>query len=239
MLNVDGLSAGYGRLQIIREVSFVLPVGTTAAVFGRNGAGKTTLTQALLNGVTNHGGSVQWEGVNVTRLPTHRIVRAGIGLVPQTRGLFFQQTVAENLAIGRYGLKLGATEAHERDDRMYGLFPSLSRRKTHRAGSLSGGEQQMLAIAKVLIRNPRLLILDEPSTGLAPAIIAELAHVVTALRSEELTILITEQNVHWVLPIVDTIYVLDQGRISETIDCSAGERPPADYLVSRFLGDVH
>jgi branched-chain amino acid transport system ATP-binding protein len=240
VLDLRSVSAGYGKLTIIRDLDLQVPVGTALGVFGRNGAGKSTLVNSIVGLVQISAGRVLWEGQDLTRRRTDQIVKAGICLVPQSRGLFMTQTVLENLSLVRFTLRLSRRVMAERLEDIFTRFPQLANRRRSFAASLSGGEQQMLAIAKALMRQPKVLLLDEPSIGLAPRVVEELQKVVARLKSESLTIVITEQNIPWVLTLVDRIVVLESGQVTDRIHVDAAHPIRPDDILSKFLGgDPH
>ena len=240
VLEVQGLRAGYGKLTIIHGLDMQAPVGSAVGVFGRNGAGKSTLVNAILGLVQISAGRVLWEGEDLTHRRTDQIVKAGICLVPQSRGLFMTQTVLENLSLVRFTLRLSRREMAGRLDDIFTRFPQLASRRKSFAASLSGGEQQMLAIAKALMRQPKVLLLDEPSIGLAPRVVEELQEVVARLKSESLTIVITEQNIPWVLTLVNRILVLESGQVTDRIEVDAARPIRPEDILAKFLGgDPH
>ena len=207
LLVVQGLSAGYGASVVLEDVSFSLARGRSLALLGRNGVGKTTLITTLMGLTTRHKGSITLRGVDLSRAPVVARAHAGLGWVPQERGVFPSLTVAEHLrAVARPGPWDAA--------RIYELFPSLAARGKHRGDQLSGGEQQMLAIGRALVTNPTLLLLDEPMEGLAPVIVEQLAGVVRDLRKRgETAILLVEQHARLALRLADEVLVLDRGRV--------------------------
>jgi branched-chain amino acid transport system ATP-binding protein len=207
LLEVEGLSAGHGSAVVLEGVSFELARGASLALLGRNGVGKTTLITSLMGLTTWHAGSIRWQGVELRHAPTFRRARAGLGWVPQERGIFPSLSVAENLAVvARPGAWTAA--------RVFELFPSLAARHRQRGDRLSGGEQQMLAIGRALVTNPRLLLLDEPMEGLAPVIVEQLARVLGGLRAAgELSLIVVEQHARLALALTDDVLVLDRGRV--------------------------
>lgn len=207
LLQIDDLSAGYGKAVVLTGVSLTLGEGRTLALLGRNGTGKTTLINTLAGATRQHGGRIVLGGVDLTRLAPHRRAAAGIGWVPQERNIFKSLTVDENLtAVARPG--------HWTPERAYAMFPRLAERKGNLGTQLSGGEQQMLAVARALVLNPRLLLLDEPLEGLAPIIVEELLRAIRRItRDEGLAAIVVEQHPQAVLAISDDAVVLDQGRV--------------------------
>ena len=207
LLQIDDLSAGYGEAVVLTGVSLTLGEGRTLALLGRNGTGKTTLINTLAGATRQHGGRIVLGGVDLTRLAPHCRAAAGIGWVPQERNIFKSLTVDENLtAVARPG--------HWTPERAYAMFPRLAERKGNLGTQLSGGEQQMLAVARALVLNPRLLLLDEPLEGLAPIIVEELLRAIRRItRDEGLAAIVVEQHPQAVLAISDDAVVLDQGRV--------------------------
>ena len=207
LLRVTGLSSGYGEAVVVQGVDVVLEAGRSLALLGRNGTGKTTLLNTLVGVTRRHGGRIELAGRDVTMLAPHARAAAGIGWVPQERNIFKSLTVDENLtAVARPGPWTPA--------RAYEMFPRLAERKGHMGNQLSGGEQQMLAVARALVLNPKLLLLDEPLEGLAPIIVQELLRSIERLvRDEGLSAIIVEQNPRLILPITDHAIVLDRGQV--------------------------
>ena len=214
ILEVQDLKSGYGETQILFGVSFKVEKGTITSILGPNGAGKSTTLWTIMSVVKPWSGGVRLEGQDVTYLPTHEKVHLGMILVPEGRRLWPELTVEENLMLA--ALIPRARKAAEQNlELVYNLFPRLRERRNQLAGTLSGGEQQMLAIARGLMSNPEILMLDEPSLGLAPKLVQEIAAIVKRLRDEEnKTILLVEQNIHISLTISDYAYILENGRIA-------------------------
>jgi len=228
MLTVENLSAGYGEAVVLNGVSFALGEGETLALLGRNGTGKTTLINTLAGATRQHAGSITLGGVALHKLPSHQRAAAGIGWVPQERNIFKSLTVHENLtAVQRPG--------RWTPERVYEMFPRLAERKTNLGTQLSGGEQQMLAVGRALVVNPRLLLLDEPLEGLAPIIVNELLRAISRItRSEGLSAIIVEQHPQAILAISDQAIVLDHGTVVHA-DTAAALRA-APELLDRLLG---
>jgi branched-chain amino acid transport system ATP-binding protein len=226
LLAVDGLRAGYGEVEVLRGVSLAIDAGEIVALLGSNGAGKTTLINAVCGLVAASAGAVRFDGRDITRAHYKRIVEAGLIQVPEGRKLFPNLTVRENLELGAY--RRGRARRAENLERVFGIFPRLRERQQQKAGTLSGGEQQMCAIGRGLMGEPRLLVLDEPSLGLAPRIVDELFELIGTLNAQGLAILLVEQNVGQSLQIAHRAYVLENGalRFSGT---------PAELLASREL----
>jgi branched-chain amino acid transport system ATP-binding protein len=212
MLTLNGVSAGYGSFPALFDVTLEVAAGEAVGVVGPNGAGKTTLMRVISGLLPASSGAIAFEGRSLTRMPAHRIVEAGIAHVPENRRLFARLTVEDNLRIGAF---IPAARAHfaERRDWVYTLFPRLAERRRQLAGTLSGGEQQMVAIGRALMSKPKILLMDEPSAGLAPLVVDQVFDLVSRIRAEGFTVLIVEQNVSQVLGVVDRAYLLEVGRI--------------------------
>jgi branched-chain amino acid transport system ATP-binding protein len=228
LLTVNGLSAGYGRAVVLSDVAFRLGEGEALAVLGRNGVGKTTLIDSVVGVTRRFAGSLSLGGREITALSPEARAAAGIGWVPQERNIFRSLTVQENItAVARPGAWTL--------DRIYALFPRLKERRSQSGGSLSGGEQQMLAIGRALALNPRLLLLDEPTEGLAPLLIEELLRALRRLFVEErMAGIVVEQHAHKILPITDRAIVLDRGRI--VFEASSASLLTDGAPLERYLG---
>lgn len=230
MLEVSGLDAGYGKVQVLRGVGLSVGAGEILCVMGRNGAGKTTAMKAIMGLVPPTGGSVKIAGEELVGLPPHEIPRRGLGYVPQGRRLFAELTVAENLDIGLMTRNRGAAVR----ERMLDMFPRLRDRLRQRAGTLSGGEQQMLAIARALMLRPKLMLLDEPSFGLAPLITKQIFEILADVKREAgVSMLIVEQNASLALGIADHAYLIETGSIVMSGEAKAireDESVRASYL---------
>ena len=214
MLRIRNVSAGYAGIAVLHGVSLHVAQGETVCLVGANGAGKSTLLQVVSGLIRPFSGELRFEDADLTTLPPHRIVAAGLVQVPEARELFPSMTVRENLDLGAFALRRAAqAEIRANRARLLELFPVLGQRLEQKAGTLSGGEQQMLAIARALMAKPRLLILDEPSLGLAPLVIKEIFRTLRDLRAEGLTILLVEQNALAAMRISDRAYVLQAGRM--------------------------
>jgi len=228
LLEVSDLHAAYGPMRVLHGISFGLPQGSVTALLGANGAGKTTTLRALCAMVKSHG-AIRFDGQRIDRMATEDIVRLGIAHVPDGRGTFTHLTTEENLRLGSYVRKdkTGVTGDMER---VYGYFPLLKERAHQQAGTLSGGEQQMLALARALMLRPRLLLLDEPSFGLAPLMVREFFRILGQInRSEGVSVLLVEQNAAIALELADQAFVIETGRIvlggrADEIKCSAAVR---------------
>jgi branched-chain amino acid transport system ATP-binding protein len=214
VLQVTDLHASYALAQVLRGVSLEVPESRVVALLGRNGVGKTTLIRAIMEMVPPQvqAGSVRYAGQELLGRTPHEVARLGIGLVPQGRRVFRSLTVLEHLAIAVRG-PAHANGARWDAERVFGLFPRLAERKHNRGGALSGGEQQMLAIGRALMSNPSLLLMDEPSEGLAPIILQQLGDQLLALKQSGLAIFLVEQNVGLALKLADEVYVMDRGQI--------------------------
>jgi branched-chain amino acid transport system ATP-binding protein len=211
MLTLTEIHTYYGRAHILQGVSFTLPPGQVMVLLGRNGAGKSTTMKSLIGIVRPAAGRIEFAGTDITGWEPHRIARAGLGYVPEERRIFADLTVTENLEVGRQPPRAGRPAWTEQ--RLYDLFPNLGRMRTRLGGRMSGGEQQMLTIARTLMGNPTLLLLDEPSEGLAPVIIEDMAHAILALKREGVTILLAEENLHFAARVADRAAVIEKGRI--------------------------
>jgi branched-chain amino acid transport system ATP-binding protein len=212
MLDLRNVTAGYGQFTALWDVSLTVAQGEAVAVVGPNGAGKTTLLRVISGVIVPVRGELLFEGRPLTGRPAHEIVAHGIAHVPEGRRLFPGLTVADNLKMGAF-LPAARREYRGSLERVYTLFPALAERQGQRAGSLSGGEQQMLAIGRALMSRPRLILFDEPSMGLAPVMVLRLFDLIRRIRGEGYTILVVEQNVRQVLKLVDRAYLLEVGRI--------------------------
>jgi branched-chain amino acid transport system ATP-binding protein len=233
MLSLAAISAGYGSFQVLFDVSLEVPRGEAVGVIGPNGAGKTTLMRVISGLVQRYAGAMKLDGRGIAGLPAHRIVEQGIAHVPENRRLFPRLTVEDNLRIGAY-LPRARRQCAEQLDRVYKLFPRLKDRREQLAGTLSGGEQQMCAIGRALMSNPKLLLMDEPSAGLAPLVVAQVFDLVHRIRAEGLTVLIVEQNVQQVLDVVDRAYLLEVGRIK--LAGTSAELKGNDFIRKSYMG---
>ena len=219
ILKTVDLHAYYGDSHVLQGVTLDVAKGAVTAVLGRNGVGKTTLCRAIIGLTPPREGSVLFDSVEIARLPPHRIFNMGIGLVPQGRRIFSSLTVQENLAIAVRPLRSGASGTPGWDlDKVFSVFPRLSERSGNRGNELSGGEQQMLAIARALVARPALLIMDEPTEGLAPMLVAEVANVIRRLRDEGTSILLAEQNAAFAVKVADRVHVMSKGAIVHSSD---------------------
>jgi len=213
LLAVKGLTSHYGRIAALRGVDIEVRRGELVALVGANGAGKTTLLRTLSGVQKASGGAIHFDGQDITRLRAHRRVTLGVCQAPEGRQVFGPLTVEDNLRLGAFGRRDRSGMADDLE-RMYAMFPVLKQRATSAAGSLSGGQQQMLAMARALMGRPRLLLLDEPSMGLAPLLVEQIFEAIVALRRDAMTILLVEQNAHAALAIADRAYVIETGTIA-------------------------
>jgi branched-chain amino acid transport system ATP-binding protein len=211
MLEVRDMDAFYGGAQILRGLSLKVGEGEVVALLGRNGAGKSTTLKSIMGLVRPRAGSVAFEGREIAGLPSYRICRLGLGYVPEERRIFKELSVLENLEVGRREAAPGSEPWTP--ERLFELFPNLAERRGNAGGDLSGGEQQMLTIARTLMGNPRLLLLDEPSEGIAPLLVELLARTLRTLKGEGLTLLLSEQNLHFARALSDRAYIIEGGAI--------------------------
>jgi branched-chain amino acid transport system ATP-binding protein len=230
MLQLTGIDAWYGNVQVLRDLSVSVAAGEVLCMLGRNGAGKTTTLKAIMGLVPVRAGSIRLDGVELTRLAAWQVPRQAIAYVPQGRRLFAELTVAENLEIGLMTRGRGPDTL----ERALALFPVLRERMGQRSGTLSGGEQQMLAIARALCVEPKVLLLDEPTEGLMPAMIAAIRDCVRELRSQGVAIVLVEQRVDAVLPVADRVAFIENGRTRDVVDVETLRGDLA--LVHRYVG---
>ena len=233
MLALTEVSAGYGSFQALFGVSLEVKAGESVAVIGPNGAGKTTLLRAISKLIELTAGEVTMEGRSLKRVAPHEVIAHGISQVPENRRLFPRLTVEENLKMGAF-LPAARNKFPQRREFVYALFPRMGERRAQLAGTLSGGEQQMCAIGRALMSGPKLLLLDEPSAGLAPVIVQSIMQMVKRICAEGYTVLIVEQNIRQVLKVVDRAYLLETGRIKSS--GSAAELLASDEIRKAYLG---
>jgi len=233
MLELRNVTAGYGQFTALWDVSLRVATGETVAIVGPNGAGKTTVMRVISGLVRPRAGEVTFEGESLARTPVHAIVARGIAHVPEGRRIFPALTVAENLRMGAF-LPAARREFRQSLERVHTLFPVLAERHRQRAGSLSGGEQQMLAIGRALMSKPTLILLDEPSLGLAPVIVLRLFDLIRRVREEGYTILIVEQNVRHVLKLADRAYLLEAGRLK--MEGRSDELSEQEFVRKAYVG---
>ena len=230
MLKVENLSVYYGLIKAVKEIDFKVKDGQIVSLIGSNGAGKTSTLGSIVSDVTKTG-KVFYDGIDISKHPMHRVVKDGIALVPEGRRVFINLTVDENLRMGAFN---NDERYEELRDHMYELFPRLVDKRYQLAGTMSGGEQQMLAIARALMSSPKLLMLDEPSLGLAPKIIGELFKTIVKLRNDGITILLIEQNAFAALDISDYAYVMENGEI--VMHDVASNLIESDEIRKKYLG---
>ncbi|MRT06123.1 high-affinity branched-chain amino acid ABC transporter ATP-binding protein LivF [Ewingella americana] len=232
MLSFNQVSAHYGKIQALHEVSLHINKGEIVTLIGANGAGKTTLLGSLCGEPRATHGSIVFEGQDITQWPTAKIMRGDIAIVPEGRRVFSRMTVEENLAMG--GFFATREQYQQRLQRVFELFPRLKERRAQRSGTMSGGEQQMLAIGRALMSQPRLLLLDEPSLGLAPIIIQQIFDTIQQLREEGMTIFLVEQNANQALKLADRGYVLENGHV--VLEDSGAALLANEAVRSAYLG---
>ena len=230
VLEVEALHAGYGPAEVLFGVSLTLGRGEVAALMGRNGAGKSTTLKAIMGLLPARSGRVRFQGADITGLPPFRIARLGLGYVPEDRRIFTDLTVFENLEVGRRAARERAAWTPER---LFAVFPNLAEMRNRRASAMSGGEQQMLTIARTLMGNPGAVLLDEPSEGLAPVIVEQMAEAVLRMKAEGIAVLLSEQNLDFAAAVSDRAYVIEKGGIRyqgtmEALEADDGAR--AAYL---------
>lgn len=213
-LAVTNLEARYGQAQILFDVSFMVGEGEAVALLGRNGAGKTTTLRSIVGLVADRAGKIHFQGEDIMRMPTHEIGRRGLGWVLEDRRIFTELTVLENLEVGKQAPREGAPTWTP--ERLFELFPNLAEMRQRLGGRMSGGEQQMLTIARTLMGNPSLVLLDEPSEGLAPKIVEQMAAAILAMKREGLALVISEQNLRFARLISDRAVIIEKGRIRYT-----------------------
>ena len=211
MLDVQSLEAWYGQAQVLFSVSLGVGAGECVALVGRNGAGKSTTMKAIMGLMARRRGRVVFRGADISTLPPYRVGRLGLGWVPEDRRIFTDLSVRENLAVARQPPRSGAPTWTE--DKLYALFPNLAAMPDRAGGRMSGGEQQMLTVARTLMGNPYLVLLDEPSEGVAPLIVEEMVHMILALKQEGVSILLSEQNLHFARLVSDRAVVLEKGEV--------------------------
>ncbi len=233
MLELKSVDAGYDTFQALFGVSLEVRAGEAVGVIGPNGAGKTTLMRVISGLIRPRAGTISFEGVDVLRTPAHRIVSLGIAHVPENRRLFPRLSVEDNLKMGAF-MPAARKRYAERLAFVFDLFPRLQERRTQLAGTMSGGEQQMCAIGRALMSDPKLLLLDEPSAGLAPVVVQQVFELVKRIRASGLTVLIVEQNVQQVLKVVDRAYLLEAGSIRSS--GTSADMLASDTIRQAYLG---
>ena len=234
LLQVTGLHAGYGRAEVLHGIGLTLQAGSVVTVIGPNGAGKSTLLNALMGVLPSRGG-IAWRGESIALRSLEERVMQGIALVPETRALFGSMAVQDNLLLGAYRqVRMGKTDSAASLDHVFSLFPRLRERRRQLAGTLSGGERQMLAVGRALMGKPSLLMLDEPSLGLAPLVVKDIFRTIAALRSTGVTILLVEQNARAALEVADHGYVLEMGEIA--LEAAAADLAKDPRVIDTYLG---
>ena len=233
MLEIKDLYVRYGMIEAIKGICFEVRDGEIVTLIGSNGAGKTTTMHAISGLLKPASGSIMLDGVELTKTPNHKIVSMGLAQVPEGRRVFAQQTVEENLLLGAYARK--DKDGIQKDlEHVYDLFPRLLERKKQLAGTLSGGEQQMLAMARALMSRPKILLMDEPSMGLSPLLVKEIFHIIQDINKDGTTILLVEQNAKMALAIADRAYVLETGKIS--LEGTGEELSASEEVRKAYLG---
>jgi len=233
LLSVNGLNAFYGRAHILFDIALQIRRGTVMALLGRNGAGKSTTMKSIIGLVTPVGSEITFDGLRIDAKPTYQISRLGVGYVPEDRRIFSELTVLENLQVGLRPARDNAPSWTA--ERLFEIFPNLASMRDRLGSRMSGGEQQMLAIARTLMGNPTLVLLDEPSEGLAPKIVEQMAETLRALKSHGLTILVSEQNLHFAKLIADEATIIEKGRIRFTgsmQQLASDQEMQREYLVA-------
>lgn len=237
MLSIEGLVAGYGNINALKKIDITVPEGAIVSLIGANGAGKTTTMKVVMGLVQIRDGRIQFQGQTITGLPVHKVVEKGISLVPEGRNILCRMTVLENLEMGAYQ----RSDKFIQSDiaKIFKRFPILEERKAQLGGTLSGGQQQMLAIGRALMAKPKLLLLDEPSMGLAPLVVADIFEVIREINAEGTTVLLVEQNVRQAIKIAHYAYVMETGRIvlhGKAADIANDPRVLEAYLGGRKVG---
>lgn len=230
MLKVENLNVYYGLIKAVKDISFEVPKGQIVSLIGSNGAGKTSTLQSIVNDVKKEG-TIIFDEKDISNLPTHKIIQNKMALVPEGRRVFINLTIEENLRMGAFN---NDENYEELMDKMLLMFPRLKQKWGQLAGTMSGGEQQMLAIARALMSSPKLLMLDEPSLGLAPKIVGEVFDTITSLKEQGITILLVEQNAYGALNISDYAYVLENGEI--VLDDIASNLIKSEEIKKKYLG---
>ena len=234
MLRVEGIVAGYTERAVLKELSIHVEEGEIAAVLGANGAGKTTLLRTIIGLMHPRRGKILFKGQDISRMAAHEIVSIGISMMPEGRQMFSRLSVLENLRLGGYLVKDEALLQSDLE-RVFELFPLLKERSKQSAGSLSGGEQQMLAIGRALMSRPKLLLLDEPSMGLAPKLVAQIYQIISAIHEQGTTVLLVEQNARIALKVAQDAYVLETGKL--VLGGSAADLAKDDRVRKAYLGE--
>lgn len=233
MLEVKNLSVSYGAIEAVKDISFTVNDGEIVSLIGANGAGKTTTLHTITGLVPAKSGSVMYNGVDLLKTHNNKIVTLGMAHIPEGRHVFTRMSVEENLEMGAFSLK-DQSELKKDLDMVYGLFPRLKERRNQKAGTLSGGEQQMLAMGRALMSHPKTILMDEPSMGLSPKLVKEIFSIIRKLHEQDITILLVEQNAKMALSIADRAYVLETGRI--TMEGDAKELLNNEQVRKAYLG---
>ena len=232
ILKVENMNVYYGAIHAIKGISFHVDQGEVVTLIGANGAGKSTTLQTVSGLLRSRTGSIEFCGENISNVPSHKIVEKGLAQVPEGRRIFLQMSVEENLEMGAYTQSASGVEADL--EKVYAQFPRLKERRRQIAGTLSGGEQQMLAIGRALMSHPKLLMLDEPSMGLAPILVEQIFDIIRQLHESGTTILLVEQNAQMALPVADRAYVMETGKI--TLSGTGAELAASDQVKKAYLG---
>ena len=232
ILKVENMNVYYGAIHAIKGISFHVDQGEVVTLIGANGAGKSTTLQTVSGLLRSRTGSIQFCGENISNVPSHKIVEKGLAQVPEGRRIFLQMSVEENLEMGAYTQSAAGVDADL--EKVYAQFPRLKERRRQIAGTLSGGEQQMLAIGRALMSHPKLLMLDEPSMGLAPILVEQIFDIIRQLHKEGTTILLVEQNAQMALSVADRAYVMETGKI--TLSDTGEELAASDEVKKAYLG---
>ena len=233
MLEVKNLSVSYGAIAAVKDISFTVNAGEIVSLIGANGAGKTTTLHTITGLVPAKSGSVMYNGVDLLKTHNNKIVTLGMAHIPEGRHVFTRMSVEENLEMGAFSLK-DQSDLKKDLDMVYGLFPRLKERRNQKAGTLSGGEQQMLAMGRALMSHPKTILMDEPSMGLSPKLVKEIFSIIRKLHEQDITILLVEQNAKMALSIADRAYVLETGRI--TMEGDAKELRINEQVRKAYLG---
>jgi len=233
MLELKNIEVSYGNLQVLWDVSFRIGEGEVVAILGPNGAGKTTTLKTIVGILKPKSGHVIFDGAEITGTPTHALTKKGLAFIPEERNLFPAMTVLENLLMGAYTIK-EKQKVNDALEYVFNLFPRLGERQKQYAGTMSGGERQMLAIARGLMSRPKMLMLDEPSMGLSPQNVLAVFETIKTLSKEKVTVLIVEQNVNTTLQIADRAYVMEQGRVA--MCGSSAELSCNDHVKKMYMG---
>ena len=233
MLEVKNLSVSYGAIEAVKDISFTVNAGEIVSLIGANGAGKTTTLHTITGLVPAKSGSVMYNGVDLLKTHNNKIVTLGMAHIPEGRHVFTRMSVEENLEMGAFSLK-DQSDLKKDLDMVYGLFPRLKERRNQKAGTLSGGEQQMLALGRALMSHPKTILMDEPSMGLSPKLVKEIFSIIRKLHEQGITILLVEQNAKMALSIADRAYVLETGRI--TMEGDAKELLNNEQVRKAYLG---